>query len=112
MRSVKNSSYLYHNYWKKGGRITLPFGNIFTLGGGSTPQKEHIWKFKNKQGIHNWKNAVFRLANSSLHHLYLEKSRVHRNINIRGKTHERTQQRIRRKKCGYLAKITETINEN
>ena len=95
MRSVKN---LYHNYWKKDGRITLPFGNIFTLGGGSTPQKEHIWKFKNKQGINNWKNTVFRLAN--------------RNINIRGKTHERTQQRIRRKKCGYLAKITETINQN
>jgi len=44
---------------KKGGRITLPFGNIFTLGGGSTPQKEHIWRFKNKQGINNWKNAVF-----------------------------------------------------
>lgn len=51
---------MYHNYWKKGGRITLPFGNIFTLGGDSTPQKEHIWKFKNKQGINNWKNAVFR----------------------------------------------------
>ena len=90
----------------------LPFGNIFTLGGGSTPQMEHIWKFKNKQVINNLKNAVFRfLIPAFIMYIWRNHGCTEILINVvkhmKGNNIEYDE-----KRCGFLAKITETKYQN